>query len=95
MTGQVVLFLPRVCVRYIASVMHEVQTAVYLHCVGIVEDDHSLAHMFAGNTVVVLEQGYVTVLADSHQLAFLHDERLLGHGAEEVLLSAQEHVTAL
>ncbi len=50
MTGQVVLLLPRVCVRDVASVVrrHEVQTAICLHCVGIVEDDHTLAHMFAG-----------------------------------------------
>ena len=96
MTGQVVLFLPRVRVRNVASVVrrHEVQTAIYLHCVGIVEDDNTLAHMFAGNAVVVLEQGYVTVLADCHQFAFLHDKRLLGQGAEKVLLPAKEHVTA-
>ena len=73
---------------------HEVQTAVYLHGVGIVENDHTLAHMFAGNAVVVLEQRYVTVLADSHQFAFLHDKRFLGQGTEEVLLPAEEHVPA-
>ncbi len=65
---------------------HEVQTAIYLHCVGIVEDDNTLAHMFAGNAVVVLEQGYVAVLADCHQFAFLHDKQFLGQGAEKVLL---------
>ena len=82
MTGQVVLLLPRVCVRDVASVVrrHEVQTAIYLHCVGIVEDDNTLAHMFARNAVVVLEQGYVAVLADCHQFAFLHDKQFLGQG---------------
>lgn len=50
--------------------------------------------MFAGNTVVALKQGYVTVLADRHQFAFLHDKWLLGQVAEEVFLSAEEHVTA-
>ena len=62
---------------------HEVQTAIYLHCVGIVEDDNTLAHMFARNAVVVLEQGYVAVLADCHQFAFLHDKQFLGQGGGE------------
>ena len=58
MTGQVVLFLPRVRVRNVASVVrrHEVKAAVYLHSICIVEDYHTLAHMLTGNTIVVLEQ---------------------------------------
>ncbi len=84
MTGQVVLLLPRVCVRDVASVVrrHEVQTAIYLHCVGIVEDDNTLAHMFARNAVVVLEQGYVAVLADCHHLRSFMTNSFSGRGGE-------------
>ena len=73
---------------------NKVHATVDFHRVGIVEDRHAFPHMFLGNTVMVLEQRYVGVPADSHQLFLFHDVAFQWKRAEVVLLTAQEHLLA-
>lgn len=96
MSGQVVFLLPRVCVRDVTAVMcrHEIETAVNLHRVGVIQDDNAFSHMLARHAVMVLEEGYMAVLAYGHQLSLLDDERFLGERTQKVLLPLQEHVFA-
>ena len=72
----------------------KVHATVDFHRVGIAEDRHAFPHMFLGNTVMVLEQRYVGVPADGHQLFLFHDVAFLWKRTEAVLLTTQEYLLA-
>ncbi len=88
--------LPRVGVGDVAAVVcrHEIEAAVNIYSVRVIKDDHTLAHMFARQAVMVFEKRYIAVLADCHLFHYLQlvagevDIHLVGG----VMLDVSHHI---